>query len=357
MTQPAWTTSTTLPDLARALRARRVVVLTHIRPDGDAIGSTLALTRALNLARPGSAEVWYFGPQPTWFASVVGDTPHKVLEHSTIPPPGSEQEPDAIAILDTGSWPQLEPGAAWLKPRRDRVLVVDHHVQGDPELSDRRVVDTSAAAACQPVAELCRLVLGRARVAELPAGIATPLYLGLGTDTGWFKHSNVTPRVLRDAADLLEAGVDHAELFRVVEQQDRPARLALLARALGTLRFDKGASIASMTLTKKDFDECGAAPGDSSGFADYAQGIASVRVVAMLTESERDAQGRPVTKISLRSKNTPDAPDVNRVANRFGGGGHVRAAGARVQAEIGEARRLVIEALTAAAPPARSPGG
>ncbi len=340
-----WATNATLAEIARALKGRRVVVLTHVRPDGDAIGSTLALTRALNSARPGSAEAWYFGPQPLWFKEVARDAPHRVLEHSTIPPPGAEAEPDVIAILDTGSWTQLEPAAGWLKPRADRTFIVDHHVQGDPGVSDRRHVDTAAAAACQPVSELCRLILGLTRAADLPRDIAEALYLGIATDTGWFKHSNVSARVLRDAADLLEAGVDHSELFRLVEQQDRPARLALLGRALVTLRLDAKGSIASMTLTKKDFEECGAAPGDSSGFADYAQTVGSVRVVAMLTEAEPDAQGRPVTKVSLRSKNTPDSPDVNRVAKLFGGGGHVRAAGARIQAEIGEARRRVVEAL------------
>jgi len=343
----AWTTNTTLAEVARALKGRRVIVLTHVRPDGDAIGSTLGLTRALNLAKPGSAEAWYFGPQPLWFKELAADTPHRVLEHSTVPPPGGESEPDVIAILDTGSWTQLEPGAAWLKPRTERAIIVDHHVQGDGAVATRRFIDTTAAAAAQPVAELCRLILGKSRTGELPREIAQPLYLGMGTDTGWFKHSNVSPRVLRDAADLLEAGVDHSELFRIVEQQDRPARLVLLGRALATLRFDADASIASMTLTRKDFDECNAAPGDSSGFADYAQSIASVRVVAMLTEAERDAQGRPVTKVSLRSKNTPDSPDVNAVAKVFGGGGHVRAAGARIQAEIAEARGRVIGALVA----------
>jgi len=349
MSEPAaWSTNTTLADISRTLRARRVVVMTHIRPDGDAIGSTLALTRALNLAKPDSAEAWYFGPQPLWFKDLAKGTPCKVLEHSTIPPPGSEAEPDAIAILDTGSWAQLEPGATWLKPRRDRICLVDHHMQGDPDVAARRFIDTTAAAAAQPVAELCRLILAKSRVAELPREIAEPLYLGMGTDTGWFKHSNVSPRVLRDAGELLEAGVDHSELFRVIEQQDRPARMILLGRALTTLKFDADASIASMILTKKDFDECKAAPGDASGFADYAQTVASVRVVVMLTEAERDAQGRPVTKISLRSKNTPDSPDVNKICNLFGGGGHVRASGARIQAEISEARRQVIAALIAA---------
>ena len=349
MSEPGtWSTNTTLEEIARLMRGRRVVVMTHVRPDGDAIGSTLALTRALNIAKPGAAEAWYFGPQPLWFKDLAKDTPCRLLEHTTVPPPDAITEPDVIAILDTGSWTQLEPGATWLRPRRDRVVLVDHHVQGDAEVAGRRFIDTGAAAACQPVAELCRLILGKSRVGELPREVAETLYLGIGTDTGWFKHSNVTPRVLRDAAELLETGVDHSELFRVIEQQDRPARLALLGRALATLRFDAKDSIASMVLTKKDFDECNAAPGDASGFADYAQTIASVRVVAMLTETERDAQGRPVTKISLRSKNTPDSPDVNKVCKVFGGGGHVRASGARIQAEIGEARRRVVEELVKA---------
>lgn len=356
-----WTTNTTLAELAQWLRSkRRVVVLTHIKPDGDAVGSTLALVRALNLARAqagkmgglgiapasagGGAEVWYFGPQPPWYSSVVKEGAVRVVEHSSVPPAGTT-EPDAIVVVDTGSWTQLEPAIEWLKARQDRIAVIDHHVQGDAELSDRRFIDVKAAAVCQPVGELCRLLLGKRVLSELPLEIAEPLYLGIGTDTGWFRHSNVDPGVLRTAADLLETGVRHSELFEKMEQQDRPARLKLLARALTSLELHHGGRVATMMLTRKDFEECGAEQGDAGGFADYGQALESTRVTVMLTESEPDTQGRAITKISLRAKNSPDAPDVNQVAKLFGGGGHVRAAGARVNAPIGEVKKRVVEAL------------
>lgn len=368
-----YTSNSTLPELAAWLGAkRRIVILTHVKPDGDAIGSTLALARALNQPSFGNAagpraEIWYFGPQPHWYAALALEpggrsTPARVGEHSAFPPPpiqlqdlapstpdrSSEpsSEPDAIVITDTGSWQQLEPAAAWLKPRRDRTAIIDHHVQGDPDVADRRVIDPSAAAVCQLVAELARLLLRNDRLSQLPVPIAEPAYLGIMTDTGWFKHSNVSPAAMRAAADLIEAGVDHSALYQRIEQTDRPARLRLLSRALGSLRLDAHGTIASMLLTKRDFTECDAGQGDAGGFADFGQSLESTRVTAMLTESDPLPDGRPVTKVSLRSKNSPDSPDVNQAAKLFGGGGHVRAAGARINAPIAEAREMVVKALT-----------
>lgn len=344
-TAETWASTTTVSALAAWLRTqKRLVVLTHVKPDGDAVGSSLALVRAFNALKGGGAEAWYFGPQPPWYSAIHGGTPARVLEHQGFPPRDAP-EPDAVVVIDTGSWKQLEPAIDWLKPRRERIAVVDHHATGNAEVGSRRLVEVSAAAACQIASELCRELLGKKRIAELPLDVATACYLGIATDTGWFRHSNVTPAVLRCAAELIEAGVDAAEIYRVIEQQDRPARVMLLGRALSTLRIDGGGRVASMVLTRKDFQECGAEQGDAGGFADYAQTIETVRVVAMLTESEPDASGGPVTKISLRSKSTPDSPDVNAVANQFDGGGHVRAAGARVAAPIGDVRERIVRAL------------
>lgn len=344
-----WTTSATLAEIASWLRgARRVVVLTHLKPDGDAVGSTIALCRALNKHRAGAAAAWYCGPMPVWFASLAGDTPTFVLDGSTVPPPGQDAEPDAIVILDTGSWSQLEGVTTYLKPRRDRVAVIDHHVQGDADTSARRYIETSAAAVAEPAAELCRLMLGLNSIADLPREVAEPLFVGIATDTGWFKHSNVTPPVLRHAADLLAAGANHSELYRLIEQQDRPARVRLLAKSLSSLELHAENRVAVMSLTRGDMADAGGEPGDAGGFADSAQCIGSVRVVAMFTESEVAANSRPITKLSLRAKNTPDAPDVNQVARQFGGGGHVRAAGARMNLPLAEAKKQVIDALTKA---------
>lgn len=341
-----WSSNTTLESIASWLRTqRRVVVLTHNKPDGDAIGSTIAIVRALNISRPSAgsptAEAWYFGPMPTFAEKIIGDTPATNFQQRSHP----GGEPDAIVVADTGAWSQLEQVKEWLAPRSARAAVIDHHRHGDPDVAARRVVTVEAAAACQVVAELCRLILQLPSVSKLPAEVARVCYLGIATDTGWFRHSNTTPSALRTAADLLDAGVDAPELYRVVEQTDRAARIRLLGRALSGMELHDGDRFALIAITRADLDEFHAGQGDAGGFADHVQSIETVRVVAMFTESEPDERGRPVTKVSLRSKDGDGGVDVNQVARKFDGGGHVRAAGARINAPVAEAKRLVLEAL------------
>lgn len=342
----SWNSNTTLESIASWLRLqRRVVVLTHTKPDGDAVGSTMALVRALNLARPSSgtptAEAWYFGPMPTFADRVIGDTPATNFQQRSHP----GGEPDAIVIADTGAWSQLEQVKEWLAPRSARAALIDHHRHGDADVAAKRFVSVDSAAACQIAAELCRLILQLPSIAKLPIEIARVCYLGIATDTGWFRHSNTTPEVLRVAADLLAAGVDAPELYRIVEQTDREARIRLLGRALSGLELYDDGRFALMAITRADLDEFHAGQGDAGGFADYVQSIETVRVVAMFTESEPDGGGRPVTKVSFRSKDGDGGVDVNKVARRFEGGGHIRAAGARIQAPVNEAKRLVLQAL------------
>lgn len=341
-----WTSNTTPEQLAEWLRPlRRVVILTHAKPDGDAIGSTLAIASAINALRPGTtpptAEVWYFGAMPPFARKFIGDLPARHFQQQGHP----GGEPDGIVIVDTGSWNQLEHVKDWLGPRADRAALVDHHRHGDPASAGRRCIDPDSAAACQIAAELCRLLLRLPTAGKLPVGIARLCYLGLATDTGWFRHSNTSPSALRLAADLIEAGVDAPELYRLVEQSDREARVRLMARALtGMQLFDNG-RFAFMSLTRADFEEFHAEQGDAGGFADHAQVIDTVRVVAMFTESDPDTSGMPVTKVSLRSKDGEGGLDVNAVARRFDGGGHVRAAGARLCSPLDQAKKLVLEAL------------
>lgn len=346
----AWTTNSTLESIAARLRAaRKVVVLTHVKPDGDALGSTLALVRALNKPREWSkgprAEAWYFGPPPPWLADLAGDTPHRALADKG---PPEVEGVDAVVVLDTGSWSQLEAAHEWLAPRREMTVLVDHHVQGDAEVAAHRVIDTSAAAVCQPVAELCRLILNVPDRTQLPADVAEPLYLGLCTDTGWFRHSNVSRAVMQCAGDLLEAGADHVRLYQSIEQRESLTRLRLLSRALATLELHDNGRLAIMSLTRKDFAESGAQPGESGGFVDFGQSVATVEVTCLLTEATPSDYGPgapasgPLTKISLRSKASGHEVDVNRIAKSLGGGGHVRAAGARTTKSIEDTKAEVV---------------
>ena len=244
-------------------------------------------------------------------------------------------------MLDTGAWSQLADLRPWLEGRADSTVVVDHHRHGDPDLATMRLIDIHAAAACEPVAGLCVGLLGVDSPAALPVEVATPLYLGLATDTGWFKFPSVTPRTLRLGADLLDAGVDADALYQITEQSDSPARLQLIRRALDSLKLLDGSRVAVMKLRRRDFDETGADPDESGGIIDIPKSVGAVRVVALLTEVDGAN-----AKLSLRSKaHADDEVDVNLVAQRFGGGGHKHAAGARIAEPLDRAAELVASAL------------
>lgn len=346
-----WTTTIDAKAIAEWIADQKTIaLLTHAKPDGDALGSTLALARAINLSRGttgavSAAECWYAAPMPEWSQKLATPTKIRVIEPPK--PAPAVLDPEGILICDTGSWSQLAPFKSFLEPRLDRTVIIDHHLQGNAEISTRRLLDTEAAAVVQPAAEVCCHILNLDSPSKLPVDIATPLYVGLATDTGWFKHSNVNGRVMRLAGELLDAGVNHSSLFAMLYQRDRTPRLKLMARALESLEIIKDKNAAIMMLTHEDFKATKAAPGDSGGFVDIPQSIEAIRVVAILNE-QFDADG-VFTKISLRSKPTDwdgqPPVDVNEVCQKLGGGGHARASGAKVRQGLEETKRLLIEAL------------
>ena len=344
--QTRWTGNATLADAAARLRgAGRVVVTTHAKPDGDAVGSVLACVRTLRRAGADATALFL----ALWFERFdpfVRGTPVVRAPEGDAGAIAALGGPDAVLICDTGSWAQLRDARAWLEPLRERAIVIDHHPTGDEEVAATRVIDPSAAAACEMACDLCVDLLGVASARDLPLEVAEPLYLGIATDTGFFRYSNTTGRTMRLAADLLEAGVDQSFVLRISEQSDRPARLRLIARALASIEFLDDGRVAVMSLSHEDFAQSGADLDDAGGLTDLAQSVESVRAVAVLTELEPG-----VTKVSMRSK--PPAPgekdaDVSSVARALGGGGHVRAAGVRLEEPLGEARARISAALTEA---------
>jgi phosphoesterase RecJ-like protein len=346
-----WATNTTIKQLAADLRgAKSIVVTTHAKPDGDAMGSTLAVARSLEKAGV-RAEIWLIGPIPRWAADVAGKTPIRELKPGA---PGvfvdgkPATDPDLCVIVDTGTWSQLAELRPWLEPRAARTIVIDHHLQGDPPIATRRIVDSASASCTQVLAVLCVELCKTASAAKLPLEIAEPLYLGLATDTGWLRYSSVTPATLRLAADLIEVGVDHTRLYMLIEQQQPAARWRLLAKALTSLELcgvHAKDDTAVMTLTLADFAATGADPNDTSGFADMLLTVASVQVAAVLIESAVGPGEPPLTKYSLRSKPGPHAVDVNRVCQKIGGGGHARAAGAKAKLALPAAKQALLDAL------------
>jgi phosphoesterase RecJ-like protein len=341
-----YTSTIDLPAVAERLRDATgpVVLLTHAKPDGDALGSVLALSTALaalghrthpivtppvpaNLRRlPGSDAVAVYDPN--------GEAP---------PPPG------LLVVLDTGAYGQLGPLRGYVERYLGRTVIIDHHLSGDIP-APHRYIDTTAAACAEIVAEL----LAHLGPASAPAHgddarrvIDTALFAGLASDTGWFRFSNVTPRTHRLAADLIARGVDHAGLYGLLEQNERPQKLLLLKRALASLELLADGRAALMVLRQSDFAETGAVEAETERLIDVPQQVGSVRVVALVTERTGDL-GQPITAVSFRSKPEASAVDVSAVAGRFGGGGHARASGAKVMQAVDDVLPPVRDALVRA---------
>jgi phosphoesterase RecJ-like protein len=351
-----WQSNTDAAGIAAKLKqAAPVLVLTHAKPDGDAAGSTLALARTLR--RCGiAAEIAYVGPVPGWLDEIAGSaagTPRR--EFAPMKPcepvdgkPWNGRAPAAVAVVDTGSWQQVAEMKPVLEGRGESVVLVDHHAHGDAEIASARLIRTECASCTEVLAPVCCALLGLPSAARLPLDVATPLYLGLATDTGWFRFSSVTPATLRLAADLREAGVNHTDLYRMIEQQDEISRWKLLGRALNSVQtHDLGkpwGKLSVMRLTLRDFDECGADRNDTGGFADMVLGVKDVGASAVLTEGEVAPGEAPLTKISLRSKPVPQPLDVGTLTKRMGGGGHFHAAGVKVRVGMDEATKMMLEA-------------
>lgn len=324
-------------ELAGRLRtAGSVLILTHHKPDGDALGTSLGLHRGLREIGVAS-EIVLSGPIDPNLLTVTTDS-DRVERLESLGGLEGRPEPDLIAVVDTGAWTQLEAVGEWLRSRTDRIIGIDHHARGG-SVAGSRVVDTRCASATQalvPILDALGVDLAR-------QGIAEALFLGLATDTGWFRFSSAGPDVYRLAARLMESGADKDAIYARVEQNATPSRFAMVARALGSLTFADHGAMAVMRLGLEDFAETGANMEELAGIVNEPLEIGSVRASVLLTEAEAG-----LTKLSFRSKPDTDGRgfvDVNELAARFGGGGHVHAAGARIKTELDEALEKLLEVL------------
>lgn len=334
----AWISNASIEEVAERLKgARRVVILTHSKPDGDAVGSTLALARALACLEI-KATPAYLDPWPARFDPIVGSTPI-VREHAGMWDSAALKDPDLIVIVDTGSWNQVADARQFIQARMGRTIVVDHHGHGDITDGTMRHINVSYAAACEPVARICSLLLG-AKLKSLPPDVAEPLYLGIASDTGWFRYSNTTAQTFRLAAALIDAGANADRIFQIAEQSDSPERILLMQRALSSLRLLDDNRVAVMTLRRKDFEETGTTDDEAGGLIDLPRSVGTVRVTLLATEVEP-----ALTKVSFRSKAGDDEIDVNLIAQRFDGGGHKHAAGAKIKATVDETVERILGAL------------
>jgi phosphoesterase RecJ-like protein len=313
-------------------KCKRVLVTTHVRPDGDAIGSSAAIVLGLKQAGI-DAEALLLSHLPRKYAFVYQEAGVRHHDAEAGWPEGLSLDAyDALLVVDTGTWSQLpglrEKVLAYKKPR----LVVDHHLTQE-DWADQKLVLTEAAAAGEIVAEILE-----AWGLKLDKQIATALYVAIASDTGWFQFSNTRPYTMRLAAILMEAGVDTDRLYQMLYQNERKERVALQTRAMASMELLKDGRLAVMRIGKKDFEETGANVPDTENLINLPLQIATVEVSILLTEP-RDFG--PV-RVSLRSKGQVD---VARFAEQFGGGGHARASGLKLEGDFQGAHDKVVAAM------------
>jgi phosphoesterase RecJ-like protein len=319
----------------RIHNAKRITVTTHRKPDGDAIGSVIGLCRGLQSIGKDATNL-FIGPIEHGLRLAAGDSDINVLEKVGLP----KEEPDLIIVADTGAWTQLEALEGWLRERKEIVIGMDHHANGDDVAADR-IIDTSAAACTQVVMELFEemgISLGTGK-----NSVAEALFIGLGTDTGWFRFSNADARCFADASRLLEHNIDRYQIYRTLEETARPARMDLMQRMLASIEYV--GTVAIMCLRSTDFQETDGSSLDLIGLVNTPMVLEHIQASVLLTDSDPT-----VTKISFRSKpSMPSKPssliDVNKLANKFKGGGHVHAAGARVFSPLEDVKAQLIKIL------------
>ena len=313
------TTDNDVRAVAETIRANDAfIVVTHENPDGDALGSMLAMSIALG----------DLGKDTVMYLSGDAPTPgeYRFLDLSSLRrelPDDTEER--VLLALDCASGRRIGPEPAVVERAR-LVVNVDHH-HDNSRFGDLNLIVDDASS----TAEIVRDILASLDV-RLSPDIAEALYVALVTDTGRFQYSNTTPKALRLAADLVEAGADVHGIFRLVYETVQFAKLKLLARALGRAELYENGRLVVSYLLKDDFAEVGAEEPYSEGIIDYLRSVEGSEMVALIREPPRDRG--PARRISLRSSR--DEVDVSAVARAAGGGGHRQAAGFSSELEIPE---------------------
>ena len=325
-------TNTSFDDIALHFhKGKSFVVLSHYRPDGDAIGSSLAV--ALALKKMGkSVRVLNEDRVPETLKFLPGS---EMVEQ-----PGSEPiHADVVIAVDCATRERL--GAKCLAAIKAPLWInLDHH-RSNEDYGDLYCIDTDSPATGEIVFNILF-----ATALPLDAAIGANIYVAISTDTGSFQYQGTTARTYEIGAALIRMGVDIAALARATYENYPLRRVALLRDLLNTMEITHGGRVASWALTKEMAAATGMKPEDAEGLIDNLRSIQGV-IVAAAFEELPGPDGK--IRVSLRSKDT--RVDVGRVCAVFGGGGHPLAAGARLSGPLAEAKVNVFQAINEALPP------
>ena len=317
-------TLATFVQIGSALREhQRFAVLSHLRPDGDALGSQLAMALSLEILGK-NVKVWNEDGLLEKYNFLPGGA--KLTR-----PPSEPEDFDVAIALDTATQNRL--GRAADSVRKAKIWInIDHH-QSNPGYGDLVYIDPTSPATGQILFELLldqKLPMDRA--------IAENLFIAISTDTGSFQYPNTTARTFESGAELLRSGVEVGRVSQLLYENYPRRRMELLRELLGTMRFSGKDQIASFSLSQNVASKLGVKAEDTEGLIDHLRAIHGV-IVAIFFEELSDGKVR----VSIRSKS--DKVDVSAICQQFGGGGHTLAAGARVRGTLAEVEQKILKAI------------
>ena len=309
-----------LAAVAETIRSHdRFLIVTHENPDGDALGSLLAMKLALDsLGKDSKMYLYGDAPLPREYAFMPLDG---LLRRE--PPADAAQR--VLLALDCANEQRLGPDSTLLE-RAPLTVDVDHH-HDNSRFGDVNLIIPDASSTGEVLRDLFReLGVG------LTPDIAEALYIAVVTDTGRFQYTNTTPKALRLAAELVEAGADVHRVFQGVYESVEFAKLKLLARALERAQVYEGGRLVVSYLLRSDFTELNIAEAYSEGIIDYLRAVEGADMAALIREPPR--REGPARRVSLRA--STDEVDVSAIARKSAGGGHRQAAGFSSDASIEE---------------------
>jgi bifunctional oligoribonuclease and PAP phosphatase NrnA len=320
MSSPQTTTPSDLRQVADAIRSHdRFLLTTHENPDGDALGSILAAKLALE--QLGKDVVMYLSgttPVPNEYAFMELDDLLRAAPQ--------DSRGRVLVALDCANERRMGPDPTLLLEQASLVIDIDHH-HDNTRFGDVNLVEARASS----TGEILRDLFAELDV-ELTPEIAEALYIALVTDTGRFQYANTTPRALRLAAELVEAGANVHRVFQDVYENVAFAKLKLLARALAKAKVYEGGRVIVADLERGDFEAAGAEEPFSEGIIDFLRAVEGTELVALIREPP--TQNGPTRRVSLRTR--AEEVDVSAIARKSGGGGHRQAAGFSSEASVDE---------------------
>lgn len=302
-------------------KADKIVILTHENPDGDAIGSSLAMNLALK--QLGKTADIIVPEYPKVFEFLPGA--NEIKKESEV------EEYDLAIALDTSSIKMLNGFAKYFETAKSKI-VIDHH-STNSMFGDYNYVDQEAPACAQLL-----LILFNYYKIDVTKEIGTCILAGIITDTGGFRYDNVTAETFNFVAGLSEKGIKVSQIYQKVFASKTRAKFELHRIALNRLEFLENDKVAFTYITKEDEEKVGAKNGDYDGIVENGRDIESVEVSIFLRETDKGI------KASLRSK---EYVNVSEVAMIFGGGGHIHAAGCTVQGNIEQVKSQILNRVRA----------